>query len=283
MNDLQEIVGEDVTIAPEAPEAPQEKQEEVTQQAPDAAPEHPAEPKVVPLAALHEERTRRKELATELANERQARQQMEARVEARLQAIQRANEPQPPSFEENPALALKHGLDTVNQTLAQQQERQQQDYAQRQQQEQVQRAAYTVRQHEAQFVAQKPDYQQAVEFMRDQRTREFQALGYDLEAAQRAAVDEMVQGALMNAAQGINPAERAYRVAEARGYKAQAQTVSESEKFDAQAKGTAAAKSLGGGGASKSQLTAQQLLAMSDDDFAAATNTDAKWRKAMGG
>lgn len=279
MSDLNEIVGDDVNVT-----QPEQQAEQPAPEQPEQQPEQqePEQPRVVPLAALHEERTRRKELAAQLAAAEARQRELEARVEARLAALAKANEPQPPSFEENPALALKHGLDTVTQTLQEQQEARRQELAQRQQVEYVQRAAVTVQQYEAQVAAEKPDYQKAVDYMRDLRAREFEVMGMDPDSARVQAAREMVEGALQNAARGINPAQLVYKMAELRGYKPAGQQPSVTERFDTQARGTAAAKSLGGGGAVRGQLSAQQLLSLSDEEFAEATKGD-NWRKVAGG
>ena len=286
MNELNEIVGDDVNIAQEMPEeaaAVQAVAEENPAQP--ETPEQQAEaeqPRVVPLAALHEERARRKELAAELQATRQQQAQLEARVEARLAALQKAQEPEPPSFEDQPALHLKQQLDQVTQTLGAQQAQQQREAQYREQVSRVQHAAQLVQKAEAAFVAEKPDYMDAVNYVRDLRRQEFEAMGADPESAMKQATNEMIEGALGNVARGVNPSQLVYRMAELRGYKPKAVQTGDSQKFEAQAKGTAAARSLGGGGAATGQLNAQQLLAMSDDEFAEATK-GGKWSKVMGG
>lgn len=278
MTDMQEIVGDDVTIAPDAPEEVQAEPEaqQETEQKEQAAPE-PEQPRVVPLAALHEERQRRKELAAQLAEESRKRTELEARVEARLAALQ----PPAPTFEEDPAGHLKRQIDQVSTTLQERQQQEERQRAEYQQAQQVQRAAQTVQRYEAEFVAQKPDYQQAVDYVRLGRAKEFEARGMAPEEAMAEATREMVHGAIINAANGVNPSQLVYRMAEIRGYRAQAQPMSESDRFTQQSKGVAAAKSLGGGGASKGQISATQLLSMSDEEFSEATK-GGKWNKLMG-
>lgn len=281
MSELNEIVGDDVNIAQDMPEEAPAVQAEPETTAEPTAEQRPEQERKVPLAALHEERNKRRELAQKLEAAELRQAELESRVEQRLAALQRAQEPPPPSFEEEPARHLKHGLDQVTQILTAQQQREQQEHAQREQTSRVQQVAQLVTRAEAEFVTQKPDYLEAVNYVRDLRRQEFEAMGADPESAMQQATREMVEGALQNAARGVNPSQLVYRMAELRGYKPKAQQPSDEQKFQAQAKGTAAARSLGGGGAASGQLNAQQLLAMSDDDFAEATK-GGKWNKLMG-
>lgn len=279
MSDLQSVLGDSVQI-PDSPEANTPQPAETpAQTAPEQAetPEH-QEPKLVPLAALHEERARRRELQQEIQRERQAREEMQRRVEERLAALQ-PKEPIP-SLEENPAAHILHKVDEVGktaQTAAQQLQALQQQQAQEQQFRQI---ATTVQTVEQEFRQAKPDYDSALQFMLDSRAKEFAAFGHDASTAKQLAAQEMAQSALMNAARGLNPAEIAYRVAEARGYRPA--TVSADQKLQMQAKGVAASKSLGTGAASGGKMSADALLSMSDEEFAEATKGN-NWRKLMGG
>ena len=278
-NELESVIGEDVNLTPESPERTPEPEAPPQQ---DEATDPPAqEQRTVPLPALHEERARRRELQQQLQQERAAREEMERRVQARLEQLTQAMTPKPvvPDFNENPAEHLKHSVEEVRQTaqLTQQQiaEWRQQQAAQ----EQLSIAAEKVRAAEAEFVRETPDYQNAVTFMLESRTREFEAFGHDPATAKRMAAEEMAQGAIANAARGINPAEVAYKLAKARGYTAQAAAA---DKMQMQQRGAAAARSLGTGGAAAGKLSARALAEMSDDEFAEATK-GGNWAKLMGG
>lgn len=286
MSDMQGIIGEPVEL-PKDP-APQEQpiaNEAPAAPAPQEAPqEQPAEPKTVPLAALNEERTRRREIAAELAAERRAREEMERRMEQRLAQLHQAvvpPTPPVPSLDENPAAHLAHGQNELRQTVTQlvQQSQQEREAAQRAQ-AQAQLAA-RVQADEATFKAKTPDYEDAVRHMHELRVRELQALGLDdLSASQKSAA-ELSEFAFVTAMQGRSPAQVAYELAKVRGYTAKAPTPSPQEQIQTAQKGAAAAQSLGGGGSTGGRLTARQLLSMSDDEFAAATAGD-KWQKLMG-
>ena len=134
---------------------------------------------------------------------------------------------------------------------------------------------------EQQFAAQAPDYYEAVEHLRTQRAAELEALGVDPQSAQQQAHQELVRHAYMSAQAGMNPAEQAYRIAKARGFTGKQQQ-SPADKLQSQAKGVAAARTLGSGGATKNALSLDALAAMSDEDFAEATKGN-NWQKLMGG
>ena len=130
------------------------------------------------------------------------------------------------------------------------------------------------------FVARQPDYQNAIQHMHQLRTRELQVLGMDEFAAEQKSAAELREFAYITAAQGRSPAEIAYNLAKARGYNP-TPTQDPQQRIQTAQRGTAAAASLGGGSSTSGGVSARQLLAMSDDEFAAATSGD-KWRKLMG-
>ncbi|MFO0454266.1 MAG: hypothetical protein ACK52I_37390 [Pseudomonadota bacterium] len=289
---LQSILGESVNLNPDSQESPSNTPSDTPQNTPSGDSGEPSsgesqqsgqqEAKSVPLAALHEERARRRELQQTLAQERAAREEMERRVEARLQAIAKAQQAPVPSLEENPAAHILHKVEEVGataKTAAEQLAALQQQQAQ---QQQIQQIATTVNALEAEFQQAKPDYHDALRYMLDSRSREFQALGMSADQARYQAQQEMMQGALVNASRGMNPAEIAYRLAEARGYRPQTAAPTADDRMKMQAKGIAASKSLGNGPAAGGKIGAEALLSMSDDEFAEATKGN-NWRKLMGG
>lgn len=263
MSEMQDIVGPDVNVETgttdpvEVDKGAADDGQQTTRPAEDVT---DAAPKVVPLAALHEERERRKEMSREIERMRQDQSARDEKIERRLAALVQAQQPQPPTFEENPAEHL----------------RQQQAEA-----AQLQSIAGAVQRHEAQMLAEKPDYHAAVEFMRQQRAREFEAMGASPESAMQQANREMVEGALINARDGKNPAAVAYRMAELRGYRPAA-VANGAETLQNQQRGLAAAKTIGSGGRTEGKPSVQALLDMSDEEFAAATAGN-KWAKMMGG
>jgi len=282
---IENIVGEDVNITPDAEDAPDipETQEEATQEA-TAEPSEPEQKseKTVPLAALHESRALLRQAREEAARERQERDALMRRFEERVEALQRAGQPQPPSFEENPAEHLRHQIQQVGQSTQATQEQIRHWQEQQQAAQFEQQLTSRIVGDEQTFAAEKPDYYQAVNHVRAQRVTELQILGLDETEAAQQANRELKEAAFFHAHKGRSPAQVAYQLALAKGFKAGAQQPSAQEKFSTMQRGQAAAKTIGGGGAAKGELSAQALLAMSDDEFAEATK-DGKWQKMMGG
>lgn len=279
---INDVIGEPVEMPADETQAQPAEQEQTQEQAQEQPQEQQHEEKLVPLPALHEERQRRRELQARLQESERRNAEIEARMQARLEQLQAALQPKQeiPSVEENPVGHLKHSLDEVR-ALAQQTNGQLTQWQQRQAQEaQIQAAAARVTAAESEFSAQKPDYNDALNYYRSQRARELVVMnGLDEDSAQMQVGRELMEGAILHAANGRNPAEIAYRLAETRGYKPK--TVSDAQKIETQQRGVAASKTLGSGGAAGG-LSAKALLEMSDEDFSKATKGN-KWRELMGG
>lgn len=287
-NNLSEIVGDDVNIASEAPETPEAPQETKTEtpEAP-ATPEEGKEPdsRVVPLAALHEERARRKELAANIENLRAEQARRDAILEQRLnQLAQTRQQEQVPSFEENPAAHLMHGQQQTQQSVQAMQQALSNWQAQQHQAQVFQALTERIGQHEAAFAQQAPDYQDAVAHLRNQIAAEIAADGAEPEAAAAEADKRIRLFAYQRAQAGQNPAQAAYAIAKARGYvaKTAAPAAPTGEQvIKNQQRVSAASKTLGGGGAPAGKLTLEALASMSDDEFAEATKGN-KWAQIAG-
>ena len=288
MSDLSDIVGADVNV--QETEQPAEVVQEQVAETPET-PESAAEQaetveevraKTVPLAALHEERTRRKEMAQQIEQMRAQQAERDRIIEQRLAALVQSQQPKPPEFDENPAEHLRHQLQTVQQS--QQATAQQIEAWNQAQQRQAmeQQLAQQVVAQEAAFVQTAPDYNDAVKYLFQARVRELAVFGVEQDQAMAKASEELRQHAFWAASRGQNPAEMAYRIAESRGYQRKAQVPGAAEKMQLQQKGVAASRSLGSGGSGGGKVSVEALLAMTDDDFAAATKGN-NWSKLMGG
>ncbi len=236
------------------------------------------EEKVVPLAALHEERQRRKEFQQRFEAAEAQRMQDMQRLEQRLQALQAP--PQPlPDVATDPVANFDRRIGELTAQQQQVLQNMQASQARQEQQAQIQRLTSTVQTQEAQFAQSAPDYNEAVNHLREVRKQELIAFGYDEDQAATEAQNELVRTAFQLAAQGKNPAQVAYNLAKVRGYVVKTQTGV--QKIEAHQKVSAASRSLGGGGAVRNNLTAEALLSMDDAEFDALSKSD--WRKAMGG
>lgn len=256
------VEAEKVEAEPEAPEA-------------EKTPEKP--PKgFVPQGALHEERERRKELQRNLAMAQQERERERQVLEQRFMQIQNAiaqqNAPKPPSFDEDPVAALKHGVDTTQEELRQIRQYQQQEWQRQQEgqarQQYIGQLAGAVSQAEAEFAQEKPDYLEAVKHFKTVRAQQLGALGYSPAQVSQMLDNEALAIADTALRNGRSPAEAAYQMAEAAGWKKKEAKAPENvQKMESLQKGTKAAQSLGSGGAPTGKLTVDAVASMSEDEF----------------
>lgn len=270
---------------------------------PDVTPEGEQTPeaqKLVPLAALHEERQTRKQLQTEMRQLREA-QQFAAQQQAQrdqdyqiaqqrlAQMIAARDRPPEPTEEEDP---LAYTANIARQTQAevqalrqqqwqqqQAQQQQQQEWAQRSQQEQqMQQLVTLTTQREAEFATKTPDYNEAIMYAKTRRAKELIAAGYEPEAAADFAQREGWQLAHQWLSQGMNPAERGYALAQAMGY--QPKTVDDETRAEMREQGMRATKT-SGGGTVRGRITAAQVASMSPTQLARMSDED--FKAAMGG
>ncbi len=223
------------------------------------APEKPPEG-FVPHQAMHAERMKRQEL------------------ERRLEAIesaqtQKADVPQYVDPLEDPEGYRRYDEYSRNQL----QQQVQQQAAQQQQQTAMRQRVTSAEQLEAEFTKSTPDYQQAAQFLHQNRITELRSMGYgDQEVMQQLAQDA---NAIFDAGQraGINPAQLVYLRAKEAGYSnAPAQPApvegvpSEADKMEALAQAQVQTRGVGtaGGGEQAGKLTVKQLSAMSEAELA---------------
>ena len=275
--ELEPIEKEEAPV--EAPTEPVEAEKaEVEPEAPESekAPEKP--PKgFVPQGALHEERERRKELQRQIAAVQQEAANRQQMLEARFQQIQQAiaqqNAPKPPSFDEDPVAALKHGVDTTQEELRQIREYQQKEWERQQENQQRQQyighLAGAVSQAEAEFSQEAPDYLEAVKHFKSVRAQQLSALGYVPAQVSQILDNEALAIADTALRNGRSPAEAAYQMALAAGWKKkEAEKPAENvQKMESLQKGVKAAQSLGSGGTPTGKLTVDAVASMSEDEF----------------
>jgi hypothetical protein len=253
------------------------------EQAQTAAPEVK---KVVPLAALHEERRARQELQRQIAERDRVHAEQMQRINQRLETLM--PQQQVPARDTDPVGYLEHSQTQAMQQAVQQAVQPfmqaQQEQAQRQQQEQYVNGLREAVRSSAEALRQTtPDVEDAGNFVINQRARELMVLGAPEHVAKVKASQELDQLLMQWAHNQMNPAETAYEFAKARGYMPKAQQqATPAEKIAAQQKGVTAARSLGGGGAPNAgKLTAEALANMSDEEFSKLT--DAQFKQALGG
>jgi hypothetical protein len=173
----------------------------------------------VPLAALHEERSKRQALELQLQAQAQQLQQLQAQWQATQQAQQQvAEQAAIPDFDEDP----RGYIEAKERQFAQALDQLQNGPAQQQQEAvQYQQLTATVSNLEQQFMAATPDYAQAVDLVQrnaDTQLRQMypQATEEQLQITRTGALSEFARQCLMS---GVNPAEKIYAKAQALGFK----------------------------------------------------------------
>ena len=260
-----EVPAEEIAAADEQPaeEAP------VVEEKPAA--EKPVEPekeKFVPHAALHEERQRRKELQRETETLRQNQAVLHDRFQQLWQVVQPQPQFRDPDKDPDPVEALKHN----QQLLAQQAHdaavwRQQQEARARQADSERRLTGWA--QAQAQEYAQEnTDFPEAYNHIRMVRANELMALGLSGEELLHRLRGEELSVFYEAHQKGKNPAEIAFNMAKAAGWQPKKKEATPEQKIENLQKGTQASKSLGTGGAPSGNPTAEQIAAMSDDEFA---------------
>ncbi len=242
---------------------------------------------MVSLAALHEERGKRKELGTKLsATEREL-----AELKGKFSIIERLQVPkqeqEAPLTPEGDIFGYVKKLGETNEQL---QKRIEEGEATRKEEGERNNLISSYKSDAAAFTAKNPDFGEAYNHLLQSRAQEMIALGYDDPASlQQALQNEEIQIARLAFQKGKSPAEIIYALAQQRGYKkadAKADGNDPAKKLETIARGQEANKSLSntGGNSGDGDVTAEMLLKMSSEEFDAWCNKNpAKAKRIMGG
>lgn len=266
--DEQQTPESDVVEAPG--DSPAQEQQVETEQKPDD------KKTVVPHAALHEERERRKEIQRAFEEEKRQnaifRDTMSRRMQELFQASQQSRQqPQQyrdPNADPDPVAALAHNQQLTVQQLAHLQQERQHQEQQRQHEEYQQRVISWAQSQADGFRKETPEFDDAYNHLRTVRVQELQAMGLPVEQIKRTLYNDEMWVYHHAAQAGKNPAEIAFNMAKAAGWKPKQQQQAADQKMDTLQKGTQAAKTLGNGGGDAGMPTLEQIAAMSEDDFA---------------
>lgn len=251
--------------------------------------------KTVPLSALHEERTRRRDLDAKL---REAERQI-AEFKGKFSVLDRlkggdetganaaandgAADGKVPSAEED----IFGAVNAITKRL-------EEDAAARRAASDQQNFVSNYRADAARFVQSTPDYMDGYNYLLQSRAAELQAIGYEGEELGAALQADEIAIAQMAMSKGKSPAELLYALAKQRGYAPKnadepgkgAAAPSGAERLEAIERGQAANKSLNGagGGLGGDDMTAERLVSMPMDEFEAwCEKNPAKARRLMGG
>lgn len=238
---------------------------------------------LVPHQALHEQRERRK------AAEKRARDlEIEnAKFKERFSIVEKlygdkAEPKGPPKPEEDIFGAFEHlskGLETVNKQLADR------DAATKQEAQRNELVNH-YKNDADKFTTANPDFKDAYNHLLGSRARELMALGYEEPAELEAALrNEEMSIAQMAFEKGKSPAQVIYDLAKERGYKKADPKADTEAKLDTIERGAALNKSLSsaGGSSGDSEMTAERLLTMPNDEFETwCSKNPAKAKRLMG-
>jgi hypothetical protein len=266
---------------PEAEEMTPE--EEAIPAEPQAATEpEPEKPAVesVPVAVHIRQRERYEREMQALRQQQEVGNQRLAQLWQLAQQQTAAAQPPAPDPTNDPLGATLHDLGTLKQQLAETQRLIADREAREQQTTRLSQFTQAVQAEEAQFAAATPDYAEAVNHAKRVKFNEYVALGLqEKDAAARVQADSfaLAQHALQS---GQNPAEVAYRMAQALGYQ-KAVKQDPAQVVQMRQAGQARAQATGGGGKT-GKITFADLASMPPAEFAKLTSGD-NWKKFAGG
>lgn len=244
-----------------------------------AAPEKPSD------AVIQERDNYRRAMEAERIQRKESQKQLSALLEEIKQlkeSMTPKKEENDINFEEEPLESLRHKTEELT--------RKQQEYDSRIQSEEEKRKAQeeynafasevSIKVHE--FAKEKPDYYQAIDYLKEARVAELKL--HDL--TDKQIQETIAQDELFIAAKAIdsgkNPAEVAYNLARHRGYisKTQEQINQSSEKLDRIERGSTLSKSLGGkGGGTVIDLSVDSIAGMSEADIDRLISDEDSWNK----
>lgn len=268
LDDLATPEEETLEAAEETSEQEATDEPEETIEAAEETGEQQRERKQVPLHELQAERRKRQEMEQKLAEYEQRMAKYE-RLWEKLESLEKKEEPEEevPDYEYDPTGHLKAKLEKTEEKIQQTEA----EIRQQQQMAQLQQAIQTA---EAAFVAEHPDYYEALNYVRDMQKKALLPIaekqGWDDARIMQELAMREIQGAAVLLQQNINPSEYVYEVAKQYGFKpAERGQKDVDADLEAMEKKLAASKTAGGSGGSK-KITREMVDEMSIPEFEAA-------------
>lgn len=244
------------------------------------AEEDPRPEKLVRIQALDEERHKRKKAQAELQAEQQRRAILEDRWN-QLLAAQQQPQPQIPDATVDPLANHDARLQQAEKTAQELMQEKRAREAQAQQYQQFQAFAGQVASLESEYEQENPDYKNALNFLKDRRSKELRAVGYNAAQVNQIVINDAAGIAMAAIQSGRNPGEVIYQMAVDTGYVKGKREVPAEQKMQTLQKGAEAAKGLGAGGVASGNPTPEQIAAMSEEEFDAFKKKLAKSGKRM--
>jgi hypothetical protein len=236
----------------ESTEGEKEVENEVEAKVEEVAEEPPKEEKKVNLGALHEERAKRKELESKMAV-------MEDKFKQLVQNLNPNQEAKLPGVEDDPVTNFDQRIAQAEQYIKQSQEQQQAQY-------QHQQVVNAYQAQAAEYVKETPDFNDAYSYVLQGRLSELDAFGVTKEQALQVVQQEEYEVALKSLQDGVNPAERIYKIAQLRGYKKAEAKPEQKKDLAVIEKGQKTAK-VSGSATPEGELSLEALAEMDDAAF----------------
>lgn len=225
-------------------------------------------------AMADEERIRRKETQKQIDQLRSENDQLKTTFNRILTKAQEQQEAQAPSFDDDPINALRHEnqqlktkFDRLDQENIRNREQAQADHNQ-------QKFINSYRSEANKFKQSTPDFDDAYNFLLENRMTEYETAGYDKPQAEQLAMEDEAAIAANHLGKGTNPAEAIYKLAKLRGFQgkssinAQDKISANKEKIATLERGLQASKTVNSGGSSsKEQLSLEAVANMDDEEF----------------
>ncbi len=245
----------------------QRQEEEISQEQPQETEQQQKE-KFVPYGAMHEERMKRKEIQSQLESTTQRLSQMEQGWTRLMERMQEQQQPKPPSFDEDPLESLRHDSEQIKQHLYQQQQAEQQRQQQYELEQRKQQFSNKYMDDANAYAQANPEFNEAVKFLAQARFDEYTASGLSRQEALQLLNDDEMAIASRAYQDGVNPAERIFKLAKIRGFQVKAQKQEAEQKLQTIQKGMQASKSLNGaGGKVSNEPTLESLATMTMEEL----------------
>lgn len=226
-------------------------------------------------AAMREEREKRKATDQKLEQLNQAFNRVIDQTKWQQMQAMQAQQQREPSFEEDPLNSLNLRQSKLEQALSHQyqleQRRQQEEHLINRQTQFIN----TYKAHAEDYAQKNPEFTEAYNFLNKHRLEEHLAAGYTRDAANQILNEEEMAIVANAFKEGVNPAERIFKIAQMRGFKQATKT--NDQKINQLERGMNASKSLSSpGGKTDKGLTLEDVAAMNDEEFA-----KVDWKKLM--
>lgn len=218
---------------------------------------------------IRQEIERRKALENDLKSLREQNEAMEKRFAQFMEKMQ-PQEPQGPSFEDDPAEYLRNQHELTQKQLQELSHQRTQEEESRKQQEEALKFVRSFEAQEAEYANERKDYYDAVNHLRSQRAAFWQSIGHDPASAAQMVAQEMLSIVQTASANGADAPEAIYNLAKQSGYQMKQGNVTQLRE------NVERSQSLGSNGSTPRAARLSDLAAMSDDEFDAATDGQ-KW------